>query len=684
MSNMMTSMRPLEPAGEPWQHHHGQSRSNIRRIRQACTNCRHRKTKCSGDRPRCINCRRVDRVCQYEPYSATVSTVGGTGSQNNSSLSSSKLGAINPDLLKRINTIESQLARLSGQNASQIQSEHQPFLQDASSSFGFEDQLSSQLPSEPCRPQRRFSSSMPQTSDSEGSNMSPFNTLPPHSVMQSLIDAYFLHSHNQPYSYFHEASFRDRLAYGLLPKCLVFAVLASALRFSNNEYFRGAIHEAIETYAREAWLSVLNDHMTTENCPNLHVAQATNILAIVDFTAGRTSSGWLKIGLAVRIAQDLQLQTEPKSTLSAIEQEERRRAFWSIYLLDKLVSCGQGRPPAISDNDCHVQLPCDQQTFRTGSTKKTMTLHELFNWGSDSEGVTGTFALTILAASTLGRCARHVLHQCETDDILPWDSKSEFTSLNSDLLLVEHHLEPQTSPINEIVDRYKKPDGSLDHQDISHVIFARTIFHLCHCLLNHPFLLQLRLQKSRCRMPPNFWAGAQQTSKSHALKIAELLDSAAAAGCHVQSSFYVYATSVAGSILLLAVHAHQDPGADLRKGSQQAFQILERMGQAWEHASKMHIQLLLFDAQGDELAKILDPQRGSKIDSKLEAIFWSMVNYDTMCSNPTSADSLLGSFASEVPGPEQVDFDMDFTNDGDYSSLGPDANGRSPGFFISL
>ena len=64
----------------------------IRRIRQACANCRYydpqtrvlcftrwqsarfrrKKTKCSGERPICVHCRRNRLSCVYEPYSATV------------------------------------------------------------------------------------------------------------------------------------------------------------------------------------------------------------------------------------------------------------------------------------------------------------------------------------------------------------------------------------------------------------------------------------------------------------------------------------------------------------------------------------------------------------------------------------------------------------------------------------
>lgn len=111
-----------------------------------------------------------------------------------------------------------------------------------------------------------------------------FKTLPPQPVLRSLVDTYFLHAHNQPYSYFQEASFRHKLEHGLLPKCLVFAVLATALRFSDHEYYSGKAMEAAEAYARESWLSVLQDHLTVENSPNLYVVQTTNILAVIDFT----------------------------------------------------------------------------------------------------------------------------------------------------------------------------------------------------------------------------------------------------------------------------------------------------------------------------------------------------------------------------------------------------------------
>ncbi|KAK1253445.1 hypothetical protein MKX07_001522 [Trichoderma sp. CBMAI-0711] len=666
-----------EPAADAsaWDRSDARSRqppivNTIRRIRQACTNCR-----CSGERPRCMNCRRVDRVCHYEPYSATnppsSTSSAGNGAKGRSPPATGststlfpRAGVVDPELLNRINTIESQLAQLHSQGLlGFLNGENRgasgafPDLTAASRTY---QDLSPDF-TEPSPPQHQFPPSLPETTEpvSDISNAMRFNTTPPPPVMAHLIDTYFLHVHNQPYSYFHEQSFRERLNYGLVPKCLLFAILASALKFSDSEYFRGSRREATEAYAREAWLALLNDHLTVENNPSLPVAQASNILGVVDFTCGRTSSGWLKIGLAVRIAQDLQLMREPSSTLSPIEQEEHRRAFWSIYLLDKLVSVGQSRPPAISEEDIHVQLPTDEDTFRRGLWKKTPTLHQLINWKSETETVNSTFTQTILAATALGRCVRYVLHGREIDEMPPWDPRSDFTLLNTFLLLIDHHLQIETTTIPQIVEQHRKPDGTLDFQSLEHVVFARIVFHTTHCLLNHPFLLRMRLKKGNCKVPPKFLTRSFEVSCTHARSISCVVEDAIASGCHVQSSFYAYASILAGGILSLAIHIDQEKGQvtdpELLNHYQKSIQILERVGRRWDHASKMHLQLMLFDANYHSLAALLDSTT-PEVDPKLESALWLMVDYVAMSAHndsaitppPLSTDTFMGPLDTQM------------------------------------
>ncbi|KAF7561555.1 hypothetical protein G7046_g2582 [Stylonectria norvegica] len=617
------------------------------------------KTKCSGERPRCINCRRANRSCQYEAYSVTVTATAPsvnppTGLQ----------GLTNDlDLLNRITTIESQLARLSEK---QSENPRRRRLSD-------DDQIYSLSPARPLNAiaregsmgrKRRASEALVHDSTSADATVPSFNSLPPDSVIQTLIDAYFLHAHNQPYAYFQEATFRHNLACDLLPKCLVFAVLASALRFADDDFFRDSRQEAMEAYAREAWLSVLSDHLTVENSSNLHVVQTTTILAVIDFTAGRISSGWLKIGLAVRIAQDLQLMREPNSALPAIEQEERRRTFWSVYLLDKLVSCGKARPPAVSEEDCHLQLPCDEQTIRAGLWKETATLHQLLGWNTDTSGSCSNFALAILVASAFGRCARYVLHGRETDEVLPWDSRSEFTAISSFLLLVEQRLHIDELTIGDMIATNKTPDSRVDHSAIGHAIFARVLFYLCHCLLNHPFLLRIRLQRLEAKAPASFLLRTFAASCDNALKLVGFLDEAEKGGCQIGASFYAYATCVAGGILSLTFHveeaAGKPPRSEVLEGRQKSFRILKHMGSFWNHASKMHQQLLAFDTNGRVFSNVLDPQSALEIEPAVEAALWSMVDYSELASASKEKDSVsITPVPAETPSPAYLGFDME-------------------------
>jgi hypothetical protein len=94
--------------------------------------------------------------------------------------------------------------------------------------------------------------------------------------------------HNQPYSFFHEQSFRRRLADDLLPDYLKFAVVATALRFSEDPYYNGVKHEACTSYARESWKQIVSVWFAPEIDPDIHICQAITLLSIIDFTGNQS------------------------------------------------------------------------------------------------------------------------------------------------------------------------------------------------------------------------------------------------------------------------------------------------------------------------------------------------------------------------------------------------------------
>ncbi|KAJ5349564.1 hypothetical protein N7541_007291 [Penicillium brevicompactum] len=477
--------------------------------------------------------------------------------------------------------------------------------------------------------------------------------LPPPHVLSSVIDTYFLRVHNQPYSYFQETSFRQRLESDSLPRCLVLAVLSSAVRFSTHAFYAGQTRQASEKYARESWLSVLGDHLTMEDNLNVHVVQTVNLLAVVDYTAGRARSGWLKIGLAARISQDLHLMAEPDQWLSYSEQEEQRRAFWSIYLLDKLISCGRSRPLVILDEDCELQLPCDENTFRHGEWRKTSTIDQLLNWNSKLTESPSPFALVVLMASIFGRCTRYVHQSKKMEEIPPWDPKSEFSAINSSLLLLESYSKSSNWQLSDILHGSVQADATVDRQEIGHLIFAHTLFHLCHCLLNHPFLVRRWLKPYGAKAPASFSSRALQDGCDHAAQLMDLLQQANDHGCLVESSFYAYCIAVAGGIHSLATHFNQDRGRETNNVIylQQSIDSLERLAKLWVHAGNIAASLREFHSISQPFATLLDPSHlMDELDFGSEEVMWSMIDYAILGADP-SKKQISPKTGANLPSP---------------------------------
>lgn len=240
---------------------------------------------------------------------------------------------------------------------------------------------------------------------------------------------------------------------------------------------------------------------------------------------------------------------EPNLSLSYADQEERRRVFWSIYILDKLCSCGRAKPAAIADAHCRVQLPCDEITFRDGAWKKMPTLDQILSAGDSTTFHPGHLALVVLVACIVGRCAQHSIHESSKDEswLPPWDSKSDFATIYSVLLQLETQFEMGES-ISEALHRNCLQEERLDMRIAGPLVFSHALFHASQCILHHPFLLSLQLKRKGIKAPPSFLTRALQTCREHACSLSELLRQSTRAGCTVYYSFMGYCATLAGGI----------------------------------------------------------------------------------------------------------------------------------------
>ncbi|KAI8376395.1 fungal-specific transcription factor domain-containing protein [Radiomyces spectabilis] len=79
--------------------------------------------------------------------------------------------------------------------------------------------------------------------------------------------------------------------------------------------------------------------------------------------------------MAIRMALELGLNkeeeaedgfTQPQPAEKWLQQEYRRRTFWSIFVLDRIQSAATGRPMFLQDEDCDLFLPSDEDGWTRG------------------------------------------------------------------------------------------------------------------------------------------------------------------------------------------------------------------------------------------------------------------------------------------------------------------------------
>ncbi|KAE8378086.1 fungal-specific transcription factor domain-containing protein [Aspergillus bertholletiae] len=635
---------PAHQRHSPESCENGNSRSTRRSAKRAdlaCLNCRRKKVRCSGKQPICQNCQRLSQNCIYPNERRYARPEGSDNSHirdltDRISVLESKLGDMNAKLdclLERSAAVESGRRWNSDRDLWAA-----PLTSDAVAAL---------------RPPNQFESQA-------GGNGRPESDLSlasiPLPVLLSTIDLYFAHCHQQPYSFFHEENFRQRLTNGLIPDHLLFAVLATSVRFSTNSFFQGRTQEISTAYANRSWKAIVHRCFNRNDTADVMVVQTITLLAIFDFTAGheRHGSAWVKIGISVRIAQDLRLMMDHDiPDLSPADQEERRRVFWSLYLLDRIVSCGRARPPAIIEASCQLQLPCSEWTWKEGkSIQKTDALYQFSSRSLSRKSRVGPFGLVVIMAYILSRAAQYMLQEYNIRSRDPlWDSNSDFASISSDLLYIESQFE-FIKPIDYTL--VKNGDDNGVQFSTTHLqVFSRALFYLCHCLLNHPFLLRHRLQTSNTKAPSTFLARCFDVGRSYARRLTLHLTEAQLTGCFLNASFYGYCAVVAGSIHTLYVHSSEpEVQKEASENLRMSLNVLKHVGRYWENVSVMSdtLQQLSINNSRFHIFVSSDPNI-PPFPKDDEEIMWSLVDYSTMSSALKSTQVYDSSFVPTIdPG----------------------------------
>ncbi|KAH7923243.1 hypothetical protein BV22DRAFT_1093249 [Leucogyrophana mollusca] len=283
----------------------------------------------------------------------------------------------------------------------------------------------------------------------------PSVELPPVTVQDHLVELYFKHVH-VIFPVIHKDRFlREYNArkYGSHPttpesggesppspnqepsqtvtKLLLLAIFAIAARYSDDaspptvdRMWEAGCEYLIE--ARTVLAKVYHSSRAS-------TCQALLLLGHREFGIGSMEQGWLYIGMAIRMAQDLGLnraadrwQFNGAPMFSAEENQARKQIWWACCVADKYSSIYMGRPVCIGENDFDTLLPDVEEdegdSWSPSSPDATQhypppppRIMSCFRASASLSVIIGAIVTTIYPVRPAGRVSRRaILHNLET------------------------------------------------------------------------------------------------------------------------------------------------------------------------------------------------------------------------------------------------------------------------------
>lgn len=100
-------------------------------------------------------------------------------------------------------------------------------------------------------------------------------------------------------------------------------------------------------------------------CPNLLLIQSFLIMSLYTWGKGDSFNAWMSVGIASRMAQGI-LNVHISSSRKRPLSEKERRTFWTCFAMDRLLSCGKGRPVMLTWETMDIPLPGKHTSFVYG------------------------------------------------------------------------------------------------------------------------------------------------------------------------------------------------------------------------------------------------------------------------------------------------------------------------------
>jgi len=394
--------------------------SNIANSKKiACRSCRKRKARCDGGRPACALCLHLGVSCYYDSNRKRSGPKAGRMKEIQS-----RLLRLEESRLLEEHSAKSSGAPLDSRSRpdynkvpTQDLSANMWHLEEAKNTTAFEPATQSSIEDTTNEPL-----SAPPISHLP---VSVGDDLPSDSFIKELEQSYFAMS-NTLFPLVHFRRYNEGL-YNVgrtePPLYLRYAIWSiGALNLGKY----GSEAETFYLRCRNI-LEYTEVHDTQQRFWTVACVQTWSLIAIYEFRMMYFARAWMSGGRGGRLATMLTFNKLDRGDMNfkqglapptdPVELEERRRALWAVYQIDKFAGVGTSYTSFFNDEDMHTNLPCPEEAWQSGIDVETCTL---------SQGLAGKdvrlspFSLLVLCAAIWSKHMAHV-HRAREEDVLSFD-----------------------------------------------------------------------------------------------------------------------------------------------------------------------------------------------------------------------------------------------------------------------
>ncbi|SCV71282.1 BQ2448_2870 [Microbotryum intermedium] len=428
------------------------------RLASSCVQCRTRKIKCTSDKPICANCIQSGQQCEYSVLEEALAMVNSRmadfstrldcfddpgeprhGSQAGIVAGPGSVGSASATAVFAAASATTPASAASATPAGSVASINSTELMPPPLSSNYSHHEVQYEYTEDPTNHRLLGTADTLKPDSlsgfpEASSVP--NDLPPHDLLLTLLDLFFIHV--APWTPFVRRDISEALRTASKNEnewpILIYGIVVASLRFSFDPRWNNL--ESKEVYRERAKRKVVMYSMGSTSVASI---EALMLVALDDVGANTTPAAWGALALTTRSAAHMSLHKEEMNALrpsdargvspmqllnrstSHAEAEERRRLFWAIFVLDRWSATATGWDLAFADDHISRQLPCiDSEWLTNGvpSTRLFVSPHQQLGFRS-TYGEMGNADVELVAlievTDLLGKV--HQLHRERLDDV---------------------------------------------------------------------------------------------------------------------------------------------------------------------------------------------------------------------------------------------------------------------------